>query len=118
MTTRGRRTPRRPRETGAPSDQRLRGEVVTTELLGSDLLAYVEVEADPVVTAELIEVASDIDDAAADGLTAEAVRRRVPVVGRFDTRSKARVGAAMEIVVDTRHLHFFDLESGLAVLSS
>ena len=93
----------------------LRGEVVTTESLGSDLLAYIEIEADPVVTAEVIEVAADIDAAAADGLVEEAARRRTPIVGRFDIRSKARVGAAVEIVVNTQHLHFFDLDTGLAV---
>jgi multiple sugar transport system ATP-binding protein len=104
--------------TGAPHGQRLRGEVVTTELLGSDLLAYVEIEADPVVTAEVIEVAADIDVAAADGLVEEAARRRTPIVGRFDIRSKARVGGTVEMVVNTEHLHFFDLESGLAVPST
>ena len=101
--------------TGAPPGQRLRGEVVATELLGSDLLAYVEIEADPVVTAEVIEVAADIDVAAADGLVEEAARRRTPVVGRFDIRSKARPGAVVEMVANTEHLHFFDLETGLAV---
>ena len=99
----------------APPERRLRGEVVTTELLGSDLLAYVEVEADPVVTAEVIEVAADIDAASADVLVEEAARRRTPIVGRFDVRSKARVGAAVEIVIDTEQLHFFDLETGLAI---
>ena len=101
--------------TGAPPGQRLRGEVVATELLGSDLLAYVEIEADPVVTAEVIEVAADIDVAAADGLVEEAARRRTPVVGRFDIRSRARPGAVVEMVVNTEHLHFFDLETGLAI---
>ena len=91
---------------------------MTTELLGSDLLAYVEIEADPVVTAEVIEVAADIDVAAADGLVEEAARRRTPIVGRFDIRSKARVGGTVEMVVNTEHLHFFDLESGLAVPST
>ena len=102
-------------QTGAPAECRLRGEVVTTESLGSDLLAYVEIEADPVVTAEVIEVAADIDAAAADGLVEEAARRRTPIVGRFDIRSRARVGAAVEIVVNTQHLHFFDLDTGLAI---
>ena len=73
---------------------------MTTELLGSDLLAYVEIEADPVVTAEVIEVAADIDVAAADGLVEEAARRRTPIVGRFDIRSKARVGGTVEMVVN------------------
>jgi multiple sugar transport system ATP-binding protein len=102
-------------ETGAPAERRLCGEVVTTESLGSDLLAYVEIEADPVITAEVIEVAADIDAAAADGLVEEAARRRTPIVGRFDIRSRARVGADVEIVVNTQHLHFFDLDTGLAI---
>jgi multiple sugar transport system ATP-binding protein len=101
--------------TGAPPERRLRGEVVATELLGSDLLAYVEIEADPVVTAEVIEVAADIDAATADGLVEEAARRRTPIVGRFDIRSRAHVGATVEIVVDVEQLHFFDLETGLAI---
>ncbi len=101
--------------TGAPPERRLRGEVVATELLGSDLLAYVEIEADPVVTAEVIEVAADIDAATADGLVEEAARRRTPIVGRFDIRSRAHVGASVEIVVDVEQLHFFDLETGLAI---
>ncbi len=104
--------------TGAPPGRRLRGEVVATELLGSDLLAYVEIEADPVVTAEVIEVAADIDAATADGLVEEAARRRTPIVGRFDIRSRAHVGATVEIVVDAEQLHFFDLETGLAIQRS
>ena len=104
-------------ETGAPSGRRLRGEVARTELLGSDLLAYVEIDAAPLVTAELIEVAADIDAATADDLTEEAARHRTPVVGRFDVRSRARVGNDIEIVIDTEQLHFFDLETGLAIPS-
>ena len=88
---------------------------MTTELLGSDLLAYVEIEADPVVTAEVMEVAADIDDATAADLAEEAERRRTPVVGRFDIRSQARVGQPIEIAVTTERLHFFDLETGLAI---
>jgi len=101
--------------TDAPEERRLRGEVFTTELLGSDLLAFVEIEADPVVTAEVMEVAADIDDATAADLREEAARRRAPIVGRFDIRSQARVGQSIEIVVATERLHFFDLETGLAI---
>jgi multiple sugar transport system ATP-binding protein len=102
-------------DTGAPPERRLRGEVARTELLGSDLLAYVEIDAAPLVTAELIEVAADIDAATADDLAEEAERHRTPIVGRFDVRSRARVGNAVEIVIDTEQLHFFDLETGLAI---
>src|SRR3954451_22930545 len=40
----------------APTDRRLRGTVVTTEALGSELLAHVEVEAEPVLTDEVLEI--------------------------------------------------------------
>jgi multiple sugar transport system ATP-binding protein len=102
-------------DTGAPEERRLRGEVDRTELLGSDLLAYVEIDAAPLVTAELMEVAADIDAATADDLAEEAERHRALIVGRFEVQSRARVGNPIEIVIDTEQLHFFDLETGLAI---
>src|SRR5206468_1569844 len=47
----------------AADGARLRGRVVTTELLGAELLAHVEVAAEPVVTEEVLEVAADVDRA-------------------------------------------------------
>jgi len=70
----------------APADRRLRGSVATTEALGSELLAHVAVEAEPVVTDEVLEIAADVDAATVDELRSEARQRRTPVVGRFDTR--------------------------------
>jgi len=94
---------------------RLRGRVVTTELLGSELLAHVELPVAPVATEEVLEVAEDVDRAIREDLRSEAREHRSVVVGRFDPRSGVRAGDDVEIAVDVSHLHFFDLESELAL---
>ena len=40
------------------------------------------------------------------------------IVGRFSARSEAREGAAIDAVVDTGNLHFFDAETGLGIYGS
>jgi multiple sugar transport system ATP-binding protein len=96
-------------------ERRLRGRVVTTELLGSELLAHVEVEGAPVVTQEVLEVAVDVDQARAEDLRAEAGERRTVFVGRFDVDSKVEAGEVIEMVATTEKLHFFDLDTELAI---
>ena len=39
----------------------------------------------------------------------------LPLVGRFDAASPARTGDAIEVVVDTEQIHYFDLETGEAI---
>jgi multiple sugar transport system ATP-binding protein len=98
-----------------PAGSRLRGRVVTTELLGSELLAHVEIEAAPVVTQEVREVLEDVDRSRIVDLESEARARRTVVIGRFGIGSEARAGENVEMRVDTRRLHFFDLESEAAI---
>ena len=100
---------------GAAAGRKLRGRVVTTELLGSELLAHLEVPVAPVVTEEVLEVAEDVDRALSEDLRAEAHGRRSVFVGRFDARSTVRVGDEVEATVDTDRLHFFDLDTELAL---
>ena len=100
---------------GAAAGRKLRGRVVTTELLGSELLAHFEVPVAPVVTEEVLEVAEDVDRALSEDLRAEARGQRCVFVGRFDARSTVRVGDEVEATVDTDRLHFFDLETELAL---
>ncbi len=94
---------------------RLRGKVVTTELLGSELLVHVELNAAPVVTQEVREVAADVDRAAVVALESDARARRTVVIGRFGVGSAARTDAEIEMHVDTRRLHFFDLDTEHAI---
>ena len=94
---------------------RLRGRVTATEPLGSDLLAYVEIAAPPVVTQELLEVASDADSALADDLRAEAGLQTTRIVARFSIDSPVRPCDDVDVGVETGRLHFFDLETEAAI---
>jgi multiple sugar transport system ATP-binding protein len=102
-------------ETDAPAERRLRAEVRSLEALGSELIAHLEITGKPVLTEEVKEVAADTDDSIVAGLEAGGREAKLPLVGRFDVASRARVDKTVEIVVDTERVHFFDLESGLAV---
>jgi multiple sugar transport system ATP-binding protein len=100
---------------GSHDGGRLRGQVRVTEALGAERLVHVEVDVEPVVTAEVLEVAGDLDVAVLDELRAEAARHQAVVVGRFGPYSRVAAGESVEMTVDTRTLHFFDLETGLAL---
>jgi multiple sugar transport system ATP-binding protein len=67
------------------------------------------------LTAEVREVAGDVDAAALEALESEARERRTVVVGRFETQARLAPGEAVDVGVDTRRLHLFDLETGLAI---
>jgi multiple sugar transport system ATP-binding protein len=97
------------------SAARLRGTVRATEALGSELLVHLEVGAEPVLTAEVREVAGDVDAAALERLESEAIERRTVLIARLETQQRPPVDEAVEVAVDTRRLHFFDLDSGLAI---
>ena len=96
-------------------DAFLGGTVVVTEVLGSERLVHVEIPAVPVVSEEVLEVAADADAAMAEGLEAEARERRAVVLARFDAGVRPRAGERIDVAVDARRAHFFDLESGLAI---
>jgi len=98
----------------AASIGRLHGRVVTTELLGSELLAHVEIEGKPVLTDEVREVLADVDSTRITDLEAEARDLRSIFIGRFDPASRARAGDDVEIAVDLRRPHFFDLDTEAA----
>jgi multiple sugar transport system ATP-binding protein len=102
-------------ETGAPSERRLRATVKTVEALGSELIAHVELGGRPLLNDEVKEVAADLDQALVAELEAEAHDAKLPLVGRFDVASRAKTGQAIEVVVDTSRVHFFDLDTGLAI---
>jgi multiple sugar transport system ATP-binding protein len=103
------------RDATGDSQARLRGTVRATEALGSELLVHLEVEAEPVVTEEVREVAGDVDAAALERLESEALERRSLLIARLETQARPAVDEPIEVGVDTRRLHFFDLDSGLAI---
>jgi multiple sugar transport system ATP-binding protein len=96
-----------------PSDRHLRGQVVLTEALGSEIMAHFTIDAPPALTEDVRELAQDIGDERA---VAEA-KEHTTMVGRFGARSKVKEGETADVAVDTRALHFFDPETGLGIYS-
>ena len=99
----------------AASTHRLRGRVTATEALGSELLVHLELPAEPVLTEEVREVAGDVDAAALALLESEARSQRTVIIGRFETQERLSPDSTVEVAIDVRRLHFFDLETGLGI---
>jgi multiple sugar transport system ATP-binding protein len=96
-----------------PADRHLRGKVVLTEALGSEIMAHFTIDAPPAITEDVRELAQDIGDERA---VVEA-KEHTTMVGRFGARSKVKEGETADVAVDTRSLHFFDPETGLGIYS-
>jgi multiple sugar transport system ATP-binding protein len=95
----------------APPERTLRGTVELREALGSEIMVHLAVDAPPAVTDEVRELAADAGAQAPAGEPG----RTATMVGRFSARSRVKPGDAVEAVVDTRFLHFFDPETGLGI---
>jgi multiple sugar transport system ATP-binding protein len=99
---------------------RLRGRVLITEALGSEILAHVEMKGAPVVTEDVVEgaVVDEQEQEIAADLLDSGDRNRTTFVGRLDTASSVKPDMEIELVVDTQKLQFFDLETGHAIHES
>ena len=100
---------------------KLRGRVLVTEALGSEILAHVELAAKPVVTDEVVEGAVVLEEerpVAADLMGDHGNGNKTTFVGRFDPASRVKPDSDVELVVDTEKLQFFDLETGYAIHES
>jgi multiple sugar transport system ATP-binding protein len=95
----------------------LRGRVTAIEALGPEQLAYVDIEAQPVLVEDVLEGLVDMEAAEdiaeiksdADGAV------RANVVARLEASTTVRPDDMLELSVDLRRLHFFDLDSGEAI---
>jgi multiple sugar transport system ATP-binding protein len=96
-----------------PDGGTLHGKVQSVEALGPEQLAYVEIEARPVLVDDVLEGLVDRDEAGdlADLIDADG---RATIVARLDAGSRLRPDDPIELAVDLRRLHFFDLETGEA----
>ncbi len=92
-----------------PADRLLKTKTILLESLGSEVIVHFPLGAEPF----------NIMDAEFEGEDAIEKQRdaagQAIYTGRFSPRSMARMGAELEIAVDTSRLHFFDKATGLAL---
>jgi multiple sugar transport system ATP-binding protein len=93
---------------------RLRGRVQAVEALGPEQLAHIEVEARPVLVEDVLEGLVDLEEAK-ELAEIKADGARSVVVARLDASATLRPDEAIELGVDVRKLHFFDLDTGEAI---
>jgi multiple sugar transport system ATP-binding protein len=103
------------REARSDGGAQLRGIVRATEALGSEFLVHFELAAEPVLTEEVREVAGDVDAAELQRLESEAIEQRTVLIARLETERRPAFDEPIEVGIDTRRLHFFDLDSGIAI---
>jgi hypothetical protein len=68
-----------------------------------------------VVTQDVRELAKDVGDVALEDLDKGDVVKTTTFVARLNPRTAAKVGETIQLVVDARHLHFFDIDTGLGI---
>ena len=89
----------------APADRRLSAPVRLIEALGSEVMVHFTIDA------------PTVDSGDPDAPDTQPVDGQANAVGRFNPRSRARSGDVAEIAVSTENLHFFDMDSRLAIWS-
>jgi multiple sugar transport system ATP-binding protein len=99
------------RRAGADSALRLTARVVLTESLGPMMLAHVELRGRAVVTEDVIEATTDGDDL----LLGSKDDTVVAAIATLEPEDSAAIGDTIELALDPRRLHFFDLDTGAAI---
>jgi multiple sugar transport system ATP-binding protein len=100
------------REASGWDGARLRGRILLVESLGSELLVHIEIAATPLERSDLVDTAAQPPG---PSLGVDALERAVTLLGRFDRHLLLTPGEAVEVAIDPRLLHFFDLETGVAL---
>jgi multiple sugar transport system ATP-binding protein len=83
------------------------------EAMGSEVYVHFEVAAPPVMTEDTRDLAADAE--MLNEVEDETAARTTTFVARLHPRTSALRGQPIRLQVDTRRLHFFDLETGQAI---
>jgi multiple sugar transport system ATP-binding protein len=97
---------------GAPEDRRMRMVVDLREDMGSEVLIHFSLDVPPVLTEDTKVLAADRGE---DVEELEQLADRAAWIARFDADTMAKEGDKIEVLVDTRSLHFFDRETGSSI---
>lgn len=89
--------------TDVPESQRISSTVSLLEALGSEIMAHFRIEA------------PTVDSGDPDAVEEKSGAEIANAVGRFNPRSRARLGETIEIAVSAENMHFFDAETRLAI---
>jgi multiple sugar transport system ATP-binding protein len=95
-------------------DRHIKGVVVLREPLGSEIVAHFEVDAPPALTEDVRELARDVGQESKVQASSEDEAKTV-MVGRFGPRSRVKSGDTIDVAVDTRGIHLFDVETGAGI---
>jgi multiple sugar transport system ATP-binding protein len=102
------------REASGWDGARLRGRILLVESLGSEQLVHIEIAAAPLERSDLVDTTAQPPG---PSLGVDDAERSVTLLGRFDRHLLLAPGEAVEVAIDPRLLHFFDLETGVAIPS-
>jgi multiple sugar transport system ATP-binding protein len=104
--------PEEVREASGWDGARVRGRVLLVESLGAEQLVHIEVAATPLERPDLVDAAAQPPG---PSLGVDELERSVTLLGRFDRHLLLTPDEAVEVAIDPRLLHFFDLETGVAL---
>ena len=90
----------------------LKAKVELVEALGTETNVHFCVDAPPVVTDEVLELAAELGTDEAARVEQRARAGRNEFIARVDPKTRVRAGDTITLSVDTAQLHFFDPETG------
>jgi multiple sugar transport system ATP-binding protein len=96
----------------APADRRITAVVDIREDMGSEVFVHFAVDAPP-VRGEDVKAA--VGEEAIEATEAQTRRKGTLFVARVDRETRAREDERIELLVDTRRLHFFDPETSSGI---
>jgi multiple sugar transport system ATP-binding protein len=104
--------PEEVREASGWDGTRVRGRVLLVEALGAEQLIHIEIAANPLERTDLVDATARPPS---PSLGVDELERSVTLLGRFDRHLLLAPGEAVEVAIDPAVLHFFDLETGIAI---
>jgi multiple sugar transport system ATP-binding protein len=85
------------------------------ESIGSEVHVHFEIDAPPVITEEIREVAADLGDEVVGDLEQRASASSTTWIARLPARARAREGDRIRLAVEAAGLHLFDPRTGTRI---